>query len=85
MFSQSQWDEGEVNESNKTVEATRPCDFLQVKRCFDMTGKVALQTIFSELSREAATLQKILNTLKINFPRFSSLFFASADAFEYAL
>lgn len=85
MFSQSQSDEGEVNESNKTVEATRPCDFLQVKRCFDMTGKVALQTIFSELSREAATLQKILNTLKINFPRFSSLFFASADAFEYAL
>ena len=85
MFSQSQLDEGEVNESNKTVEATRPCDFLQVKRCFDMTGKVALQTIFSELSREAATLQKILNTLKINFPRFSSLFFASADAFEYAL
>ena len=85
MFSQSQWNEGEVNESNKTVEATRPCDFLQVKRCFDMTGKVALQTIFSELSREAATLQKILNTLKINFPRFSSLFFASADAFEYAL
>ena len=56
MFSQSQSDEGEVNESNKTVEATRPCDFLQVKRCFDMTGKVALQTIFSELSREAATL-----------------------------
>ena len=85
MFSQSQSDEGEVNESNKTVEATRPCDFLQVKRCFDMTGKVALQTIFSELSREAATLQKILNTLKINFPRFSSLFFASADASEYAL
>ena len=85
MFSQSQSDEGEVNESNKTVEATRPCDFLQVKRCFDMTGKVALQTIFSELSREAATLQKILNTLKINFPRFSFLFFASADAFEYAL
>ena len=85
MFSQSQSDEGEVNESNKTVESTRPSDFLQVKRCFDMTGKVALQTIFSELSREAATLQKILNTLKINFPRFSSLFFASADAFEYAL
>ena len=85
MFSQSQSDEGEVNESNKTVESTRPSDFLQVKRCFDKTVKVALQTIFSELSREAATLQKILNTLKINFPRFSSLFFASADAFEYAL